>query len=93
MSSELEWENGRITLVGLSPLRRRVWHRFRLTRDAPKMSEANRRVDSAKPNPVGVHKLTRSSLSPQSFLTIAFASGRFGDVEIGRDKSPKLPIS
>lgn len=73
-------ESGRVKLVGLSLLRRRIWHRFKFTRDAPKMSEANRRVDSAKPNPVGVHKHPRS----QSFLTIAFATWRFGGSELWR---------
>ena len=59
MSFELEGESGRIMLVGRSPCGRRIWYRFRLTQDAPKMSEANRRVDSAKPNPVGVYKHPR----------------------------------
>lgn len=62
----MEWESGKVKLVGRSSCGRRMWHRFRLTQDAPKMSEANRRVDSAEPNPVGVHKHPRSR-SPQSF--------------------------
>lgn len=62
----MEWESGKVKLVGRSSCGRRMWHRFRLTQDAPKMSEANRRGDSAEPNPVGVHKHPRSR-SPQSF--------------------------
>ena len=57
----------------------------RLTQDAPKMSEANRRVDSAKPNPVGVHKHPRPR-SPQSFLLSLLGdleSWRFGGVLVG----------
>ena len=54
-----------------------------LTQDAPKMSEANRWVDSAEPNPVGVHKHPRSR-SPQSLLTITFVAWRFGDSEFWR---------
>ena len=47
---------------------------FYLTRYAPKMSEANRRVDSAKPNPAGVHKHPR----PRSFMyrsLVSFSEG------------------
>ena len=40
------------------------------------MSEANQRVDSAEPNPVGMHKHPRSR-SPQSFLL-----SLLGDLEV-----------
>ena len=35
----MEFENGRVMLVGLSPRGRSTWHRFRLTRDAPKSAK------------------------------------------------------
>ncbi len=82
----MEFESGRITLVGRSLRGRRTWHRFRLTQDAPKMSEANRRVDSAEPNPVGVHKHPRPR-SPQSFLLLL---SLLGDLETWR--SGGVPI-
>ena len=47
------------------------------------MSEANRRIDSAKPNSVGVRKHPRSR-SPQSLLTITVVAWRFGGSEVRR---------
>lgn len=38
-------------------------------------------------------RLTQSSRSPQSFLTIAFATGRFGVLEIGRGFSRTFEFS
>ena len=53
-----------------------------LTHDAPKMSEANWRIDSAKPNLKGA-QASAYAMFAKFFFT--FVAGRFGDLEIWRN--------